>query len=592
MHLKISKFFIAPFKLFVASLLIAVLFPFAVHLYFALNVPALTVSLPLERSPDTCLYTLPTLEDALFQAPYVNRPIYALSDFTSLGLILASVLFLELFIFSKVRATQGRFALLKKTFFLLMLQLLLILPLLALIAPDAIVSYILLDKAEEIVQDTTNLLLSDAYRHDLGIIESLPEIQQKLSETQEIPYLINNDEFFTANLVLAVLNLEIPGEKTLLYGVAVPNVLYGDSTNQLLTQVNADQLLLPNNILAVAHVSKEALSTLLPDLSRTILKEYFPDESAVQSKPVPEFKVLTEVEYIKLREDQQRQREQEILSWINLYKTELSDIASYIGGAQQDLKNLQAEYKRYNSYGKAWLNDCRTQHWGRAFCDENERTFKKELAELKDAEATIQANIKDAENYRRQVRGWLYEANALYTDFKDNPVTPEFEAGTFVSPNTVQLAFDRPDVEDAFFYYLYTLNHEQLHYLSFGKTPLDRPLEEALTDYFSLASFTESDLDYVVTSLACDYSTYGYEPERTVIFVLAQSVPKKALTRYYFDGKERNFRHAFESVYSLPYKRFVSQLNALFYMPLDAVDSRQDTALELIDTLEGALKTD
>jgi len=188
-------------------------------------------------------------------------------------------------------------------------------------------------------------------------------------------------------------------------------------------------------------------------------------------------------------------------------------------------------------------------------------------------------NIQEAEGYKQQAKNYLYQWNKIYEEFIKYPIKPKDEAGTFIAPNTIQLLFDdEGEIKFQFFNYLVSTVHEQLHYYSSGKQEIKRSLDEGITDYLIFELLKDFEME--------DRMGTGYPEERTIIKMLANTIPQKEIVDFYFSGDEAQMAQLFKKYYKTPYKEFSDKMELLHYLPLEDKENRDRTTTEIIALLE------
>ena len=519
--------------------------------------------------------TYKTVSSTLSENSYGLYPTYSKfinANFIFIVLILIS---LESVVIMIIKKRSPRF---KKILIIGSMQALLIAPVFMLLFSDEIAAKNILDRAKRITLETTTQLLSPKERQKLGIEEDIVIITKRVEENETPPQLINDDWEFTLNFIISVLNINDRNKKTLLEAIAIPQVLYEQKDNLLLEKLDKDQFLLSRNILAVRKTNKNFAKSIFPVLGRKIVYNQLKTELGKTRRKEPEYKFLTKEEYLELRERQEQQTKNEIIAAINSNKEAISEFERYILEAKKDIEEIEAEYNRYKAYGDDWLQKCRAD-WGEEPCGEGKKTIESGLGGLISDKETILKNIQEAEEYKQQAKNYLYQWNKIYEEFIKYPIKPKDEAGTFIAPNTIQLLFDdEGEIKFQFFNYLVSTVHEQLHYYSSGKQEIKRSLDEGITDYLIFELLKDFEME--------DRMGTGYPEERTIIKMLANTIPQKEIVDFYFSGDEAQMAQLFKKYYKTPYKEFSDKMELLHYLPLEDKENRDRTTTEIIALLE------
>lgn len=432
------------------------------------------------------------------------------------------------------------------------LQLLLVVPLLALsYAPDKALA-ILGDQANREIIESTNLLNNKEELKKLSIEDSLSTIRKKIEMEDNLPALIEDSPKEQA--ILYTLGIK-QDTKDSLYKVAIVpyQVYYASAVSLEKEKIKFEVLLFSDNILIVNSVNKNLLEELVPVLANKIIlagfKEYVKGVRVFPKVDVPE-----EKEYRAIRERENEKIKQDILNDIQEIKDNIAYNQSALSENEQNIIEVNREYDRYKAYGERWLEDCRRVFGaGDRDCIDGEKTVSSELQALINAKHASEENIKNIKFYISEGQGYLYIAQKNYEEFKNNPNPPENELGVFLSPNTIHLKYV-PSENYLFSKYLSTAIHEYLHFYSYSTSPrgfeLPNFLDEGITDY--LTSITMDDfLNYKT-----QHAYVGYLNEVEIVGKISALLTKDYLKKIYFSKNENDLKksiddHSSKGIYDI-----------------------------------------
>lgn len=366
---------------------------------------------------------------------------------------------------------------------------------------DSIAQFAILRKADVVVHELTVQMKSEEGRMDLRIISNEEEIVKRIKENPAVPVIINDDDSFTSNLIIAAAT--IGKDKTAFEAVAIPQAVWRKpGGNVLLKELGTDQLLLPGHILAIRDLTPEFGRKLLPIIGDKIIRhnKLMRAKISESGKGAPQYVFLAVEDFRKLREARAKKDQQRFIDTINIYKGYLARGVSNAAEVRQWLAESEDAYQRYLEHPVVGVNE-----FGVSEGDE------------------VQVLLVDENNIPSDISGY---------------------ARYFLSP-------------------LATTVHELLHYYSNSKAEIPSSLEEAMTGYYghSLSGGANILMD---SGLSLDYFT-GYTEERKIVEELAKRMSEGDLATLYFSGNEKRFAKAFEEKYSISYEDFIRGLDKIFY---------------------------
>lgn len=364
-----------------------------------------------------------------------------------------------------------------------------------------IASFAILRKADAAARELTVKMKSEEGRGELGIISNEEEIIKRIKENPAVPAIINDDDSFTNNLIIAVAT--IGKDKTAFEAVAIPQAVWRNSgKNALLKELGADQLLLPGHTLAIRDLTPEFGRRILPIIAEKIIRQNKLINAKIleSGKTAPKYVFLTVEDYRKLREAQTEKRQQEFIDTINVIKSRLAQGGGDRALLRQRLTEWEDAYQIFLAHPVGTLSELGTVVSG-----------------------TVEVLLVDENDIPSDIPG--------YTRY-------------FLSPFT-------------------TTVHELMHYYSGNKAELPSSLEEAMTSYYekSLSGGTKILAD---SNLSLDYFS-GYPEEKKIIEELARGISEADLAALYFSGNEERFAGIFEQKYALSYEDFIRRLDAIFH---------------------------
>ncbi|MEK7473176.1 MAG: hypothetical protein AAB668_00385 [Patescibacteria group bacterium] len=326
-------------------------------------------------------------------------------------------------------------------------------------------------------------------------------IVSKIAANPSPPAIVNDDSFFTANVIIAATNAK-GSQRSAMEAVAIPRYLWQNRMeNTLLDKLPVSQMWLPGHVLVVRKTEVPFAKKILPLLTEKLLNKQNHVRAALltKGKRKPNYEFLTTEAYGSLRQSQKDRTMKEFIDTI-------------------------ANLKSYAARGG-----------------------------------------RDGERARELLPEW----EEAYQNFLSNPRDILKEVGTFNEPDTVQLLIidkDNPPpgvtpYATLFAATLTTSIHENLHYYSHGKKPLDSALEESLTSLFEITTTKEAIILMDPVFEIDDFA--GYEHLTNVMEKVAEKIGLSDLTTLYFSGDEDRFARIFEQQFPMKYADFSATLTAI-----------------------------
>ncbi len=185
---------------------------------------------------------------------------------------------------------------------------------------DELVTWRLLSRAEKVVQEIIQPLSSLSglqqdwkQNFDVEVEVDGAIIAEKIKEGGIIPFIINNDEEFTARLVRTILGLHDAGSgpKTIFEAIAIPQVLYervGNVLGEGPVGLETNQLWVPDT-LVVYRSTKDFAQKIMPVLGDMMLyrhRQIYVNILKTGKRP-PKYRFLDSKEYLNLREKQDKE---------------------------------------------------------------------------------------------------------------------------------------------------------------------------------------------------------------------------------------------------------------------------------------------
>jgi hypothetical protein len=360
---------------------------------------------------------------------------------------------------------------------------------------------IILQKAGAAADRIVEGLKIEKEREKMGIISDEEVILEKVRTNPLAPALINDDDSFTNNLIIAVAT--IGKNKTAFESVAIPQALYRKNRgNALINELDTDILLLPGHVLAVRNLTPDFGTKLLPVLGEKIIRQNKLIRAKIteSGKGAPKYIFLTTDGYRKLRAEQDRKNQKRYIDTIALIKGRLSRGEGNRVLLLQRLEEWESAYQNYLSHPVGVFNEL-----GTATAD------------------SVQVLLVDEENIPSDITGF---------------------ARYFLSPLTTTI-------------------HELIHYYSNNKDNLPDAVEESVTSYYEI-NLTQGVKILMDSSLSIE-DFAGYPEEKKVIDEVAKGVSDGDLANLYFSGNQARFSRVFEQKYSISYEDFIERLDKIFY---------------------------
>ena len=443
--------------------------------------------------------------------------------------------------------------------------------------PDAVVSNLSKQADQEIVK-SVSVLASAEKRTNLGIINTINDIGKALEKTAEIPTFFEHEPEVEA--ILQLQKITHTDKDTLYRSVIIPSILY-DATKSasLKEQIQFDVLLFPTNTLIIKSANQSVVKQLTPILAKKLLSINYASYIK-RPKKSPNVSVLENEQYLVVLQKKQEELKRDHQNGMQEVSNGLQNIENTISQLQSALVAADVEYSRYETYGQNWLNECESALSPTdSFCLEGKQTIEKSLQESRVGKSQIETRLKE---YVEVKPKWLLALNQrrkAYEDFLRDPVTPEYQAGAFVSPDNIYIKYD-PIESSSFSEYLQTLVHEYLHYENNNATDkFPKFLEEGVTDY--LAS------NLVKEFLQTQSLDSGYPELVEVITLLLDKLSKDNVFQAYFTRQESTIKSLVDKRYGKGvYNQLKTKSDQIYYMStMDSV-TKTDILKEITALLQ------
>jgi len=204
--------------------------------------------------------------------------------------------------------------------------------------------FVILRQADAATQGLVEQLKSEKERSKLGIITDEAAIIERVKDNPVAPVIINDDDFFTSNVVIAVATTG--RNKTAFDAVAIPQAVFRKSEgNALMRDMDADVLLLPGHVLAVRSLTPDFGKRLLPMLGEKIIRQnkLMNAKIAESGKRPPQYTFLSADDYRKLRDKQAEKDLRRYIDTINLIKRWIAEGS----GSAANLREWEEAYQNY-----------------------------------------------------------------------------------------------------------------------------------------------------------------------------------------------------------------------------------------------------
>jgi len=472
----------------------------------------------------------------------------------------------------------------------LSLQILLIVPFLAILIVPYRLFPALTQQADKEIENSIQLLLNENERQKQGITNDLTLIERTIEANDSLPLLnVANPK---EEAILQTMGITIESKDSLYRLAVIPYQVYFPEKPSLSKEkIEFEALLFPNNTLVPIKINKNLLTSLMPALTRKTVKKEF---SKYSKKSEPRIDTINSKEYLELRKIENEKIKKGIKNHIinlNNFIKESDGIIQInqgiINSYPSDKQNAQNEYENYNRKWGSWYQECKNQLGSDPICEEGKGKIEQGIGILKENIQIVESDKNQAEqnaklqlDYKNGAISDLYIAKENYQNFLKNPITPENESGVFVSPNQIHIRYD-DEIEVPFSEYFSTFIHEYLHYFS-SQNINDLPtfLEEGLTDYFNekfLQGFFKAD------SLE---NHLGYPNEVKILHKIAETIPEEKLMNVYFTKSESQFKNNFNTYFkTIGYERFINAVQQITFTNPKDTELKEKLTTEIIELL-------
>ena len=421
-----------------------------------------------------------------------------------------------------------------------------------------------------------------------GVVSSSENIANKIkSSSLENFTIVESNPLKGA--ILSYLKIPKTRKDTLYKTIIIPYQLDAPESKKIKLSFNI--LLFPDNTLVINKIDKKTIEKLVPVLIDKMVKSELKSLTITKS---PNISFLNEIEYVVYQTRQEEKIKKEFESYIadsnyfikesdSIIQTNQGVINSYPSAKQ----SAQRKYDEYISKWSGWYQDCKNELGGDPFCEKGKRTID---TNIKDFEAGIRfvddLGNKAKKNLSLQI---IYKNEALkdleivkqnYQNFLKNPITAALQDGVFNPPNEIYIRFYDKN-HKPLTYYLNTVLHEDLHFLSFNPDyELDTFLDEGFTDYLKLIILAK----YVEPEALL----LKYPHEVAIVDELTKYFPQEKLIQIYIDKNQTSFQFLFVKEYGvLEYEDFIRKGKSLTYLSLEDEASRNKYVGEIQDILAG-----
>ncbi|MFW5704035.1 MAG: hypothetical protein ACOCXQ_04295 [Patescibacteria group bacterium] len=381
-------------------------------------------------------------------------------------------------------------------------------------------------------------------KQDSAFITDLGGIKDELSEPDA--YMVRESIYGLTQAIAIADDRPVQERDSFYYRVMIP-LSIEMYNHDVITGLPAAAYAKDAEILFVFQTNQTILQELAPIISQSILRRSF--GSYIDYRP-HSIKVLDKDDYVSYQEQRIVELEEQYNEYLEYLRTEIGRVNAYLSENQTILANLSPN----DPYAS-------------------------------DVQALIERYSLEANDYKSGLEQQLVIAERSYQDFKNNPVSPEIQAGVYLPPDQIVIRyFERTESAKGFLHlsfsqYLYTILHEQLHLFSSGPSSgLDVYLEEGITDYLA----TRTIRSYMGYEEILDDSYAGYPYEIRVVKQLLSRIPEEELLRVYFKNDPEGFRVLFLSYYpSVDYEEFRAAATALSYSAVDDDLSRENAVARI-----------
>lgn len=565
----------------ITSILIFVIYSYNLTL-FALNVKEFSLADNLKNPyPSTLLSDKFSCSSGL---EYFTCSGYAL-------LFLALLPFIEIYIIRKIVVSWKKINKLTLLLYVPVMQIFVFMALLVLTYTPEVVFSNLSRKAKNEIRKSIVVINNPNELSKGGVVSSTENISKKIkSSSLENFTIVESNPLKGA--VLSYLKIPKTGKDTLYKTIIIPYQLDAPESKKIKLFFNI--LLFPDNTLVVNKIDKKTIEKLVPILTDKMVKSEF---KSLANDKSPKISFLNEIDYVVYQTKQEEKIKREFEGYIydsNSYIKE-SDIIiqtnrNIINFYPSNKEAAQKEYDDYISKWGGWYQSCKSELGDDPVCTDGKTTFDNAVKSLEADIRYVDENKKEVEKnlnlqiiYRNEALKDLEIIKQNYQNFLKNPITAVLQDGVFNPPNDIFIRYYDKE-HKPLTYYLNTVLHEDLHFLSFSPDyELDTFLDEGFTDYLKLIILAK----YVEPEALL----LNYPHEVAIIDGLTKYFPQEKLTPIYLGKNQTAFQFLFVKAYGvLEYEDFIRKGKSLSYLSLKDEALRNKYVSEIQDILSGKNK--
>lgn len=344
-------------------------------------------------------------------------------------------------------------------------------------------------------------------------------------------------------------------------------------------------LILIDDTLIVTGIVNKDIQEISPVIGNLFVQEYFPNRSI---KKYPKVSVMTQKEYQKFRESDERQKLTKVDVEIQKMEDAIGTISGVIKYDQAQIvlndhkqatafKNRDKEYNTCLSTG-TYVKGVFQPKFTKDYCQNILDTWETTIGAINnDATKLTQQLQKD----QQSLKDYQYYDDFFSAEKKLGTITSgniSSELGVFEAPDTIKVVVDTT-TSHAIADYFETLVHEYLHYASYvpGKRLDSSFFEEGLTEYFARQTIKDN--------LDVDTNT-GYPLAVKILTQMTKQIAEVDLADIYFSKNQTGLEHALDLVYGDNfYKNNFVLFESLLYTP--DTDQALNTANTLMKKIGG-----
>lgn len=506
-------------------------------------------------------------------------------------LFLALLPFIEIYVIRKIIVSWKKINKLTLLLYVPIMQVFVFIALLILGYTPEIVLVNLLRKAKNEIRKSVVFLNNSNELNKGGVVSSSENIANKIkSSSLENFTIVESNPLKGA--VLSYLKIPKTGKDTLYKTIIIPYQLDIPESKKIKLSFNI--LFFPDKTLVINKIDKKTIEKLVPILTDKMVKS---ELKSLTNDKSPKISFLNEIDYVVYQTKQEEKIKKEFESYI-------ADLNSYIKESDiiiQTNRNIinfypsnkefaQKEYDDYISKWGGWYQSCKSELGDDHVCTDGKTTFDNAVKSLEADIRYVDENKKEAEKnlnlqiiYRNEELKDLEIIKQNYQNFLKNPITAVLQDGVFNPPNDIFIRYYDKE-NKPLTYYLNTVLHEDLHFLSFNPDyELDTFLDEGFTDYLKLIILTK----YVEPEALL----LNYPQEVAIIDGLSKYFPQEKLIQIYLDKNQTSFQFLFVKAYGvLEYEDFIRKGKSLTYLSLEDEALRNKYVGEIQDLLVGKNK--